>query len=460
MTSTSGSGTADGADGDPDSAHHASRAFAALRRTPHHAAMLLDADLTVRWASESIVTVLGTAPGNLVGTSALHLVHPDDLGDVAEAVGVVLDPELSRGAIDVDGVLPMSLRLRHAHRGWTAVDVTGFNFLPDRDVDGLLVLIQRRTDPEALSRVIELIAVDADEQRSLGAVVDLVESRIGRGRAMVVATDGDVVSHPALPFAAADAIAAMATTVDGPSTIEITDPTLTAALGGAVAAWVVPIVDPSGRRLGSIVVARSAPRPLSPSPRQVLELAARLASLVLVERTIKRQLAHDASHDPLTGLLNRVGFAAALERLGKNRHLVVMYVDLDDFKPVNDALGHAAGDMTLRVVGRRLAGIVRPTDIAARLGGDEFAIVCTGKMSPADVSALASRVIGAVAMPIEATDGELVSISASVGVAAGRETSQLLRHADAALYDAKASGKGRVAYCGIDGQASSNVSSR
>jgi diguanylate cyclase (GGDEF)-like protein len=154
---------------------------------------------------------------------------------------------------------------------------------------------------------------------------------------------------------------------------------------------------------------------------------------------------HQAQHDALTGLPNRVLFTERVDlAMQADGDQAVLFIDLDDFKWVNDSLGHAAGDELLVVVARRLQASVRESDLAARLGGDEFAVlVHEGGVEVA--SMVAARIIAGLRQPVAAAGMELV-IQASVGIAAvseWRDTAELLRNADVAMYDAKERGKGQ-----------------
>lgn len=163
----------------------------------------------------------------------------------------------------------------------------------------------------------------------------------------------------------------------------------------------------------------------------------------------QRKLRMLSERDALTGLMNRRGFTMELETLCKRgAPFAVLYIDLDHFKPVNDRLGHGAGDELLRAVGERLTSLVRAEDVVARLGGDEFAILQMPATERVRAEALAVRVnaeIGA-AFPIA---GEMVQIGATVGVAVTGahhvESSQLLAEADSAMYRAKEAGRGSYA---------------
>lgn len=161
------------------------------------------------------------------------------------------------------------------------------------------------------------------------------------------------------------------------------------------------------------------------------------------------RLVWQAFHDPLTGLANR---ALLLDRLGNAldrsrrsaRTSALMFIDLDDFKLVNDTLGHEAGDQLLIEVADRLSSLVRVGDTVARLGGDEFIILADSLESPDEAIAIARRINTLLRQPIVLGTHEL-SVSASIGLAFDQEhePDRLLREADNALYRAKAMGKGR-----------------
>ncbi|HEY0814468.1 MAG TPA: EAL domain-containing protein [Pseudonocardia sp.] len=167
------------------------------------------------------------------------------------------------------------------------------------------------------------------------------------------------------------------------------------------------------------------------------------------ERKLQRELTHRAFHDALTGLPNRDLFRDRVEHALSNIHdrdgvVGILLIDLDDFKLVNDTMGHGAGDELLTAVAARLTDVLRPQDTAARLGGDEFAILIEHADSVADVEHIAARLVDVLHAPLSAGGG--ITTSASVGVASTREphgAAEMLRHADLALYAAKGAGKGR-----------------
>jgi diguanylate cyclase (GGDEF)-like protein len=158
-------------------------------------------------------------------------------------------------------------------------------------------------------------------------------------------------------------------------------------------------------------------------------------------------LRYQASHDTLTRLANRQLFGervqAALSAARHDPELAVLLIDLDDFKTVNDTLGHAVGDGLLVAVAERLRHCVRPDDTVARLGGDEFAVLLE-RAGPDDVVKVAERVLASLGRPVLA-HGHKLLIQASIGVAAaasGEDAGELLRNADVAMYAAKERGKG------------------
>jgi diguanylate cyclase (GGDEF)-like protein/PAS domain S-box-containing protein len=171
-------------------------------------------------------------------------------------------------------------------------------------------------------------------------------------------------------------------------------------------------------------------------------------------RTLEDQLRHQAFHDSLTGLPNRALFIDrvdhALDRVRRAEDTLpaVVFIDLDDFKTVNDSLGHGAGDELLGVVADRLRDCLRSGDTPARLSGDEFAVLLEDAPDNAAVLEVAERVLDALQQPVT-IEGAQVYVKASIGVATrkGPSTSsdELLRNADLAMYTAKANGKGCVA---------------
>jgi diguanylate cyclase (GGDEF)-like protein/PAS domain S-box-containing protein len=168
-------------------------------------------------------------------------------------------------------------------------------------------------------------------------------------------------------------------------------------------------------------------------------------------KAFENQLAHQAFHDQVTGLANRALFqdrvSHALSRLSRDTNpIAIMFIDLDDFKTINDSLGHTAGDRVLQTVATRIAATIRPSDTAARFGGDEFAVLLEGVDDSQQAADLTERLIGALEQPL-LIEGQELFIGASVGICISNNhddpsADDLLRNADVAMYMAKRDLKG------------------
>jgi len=183
-----------------------------------------------------------------------------------------------------------------------------------------------------------------------------------------------------------------------------------------------------------------------------------IARDISARKALEEQLSHQALHDSLTGLPNRALFrdrlGHALARAGwpgtrsGSLRSGILFIDLDDFKVINDTLGHRIGDELLIEVGRRIQSAIRPGDTAARLGGDEFTVLLEDLGDTAEAGLVADRILAQLAVPFS-LEGHEVVVGASIGIAigdpSGAEADELLRSADTALYEAKANGKGRHA---------------
>jgi diguanylate cyclase (GGDEF)-like protein len=192
--------------------------------------------------------------------------------------------------------------------------------------------------------------------------------------------------------------------------------------------------------------------------------------LLIVDATerkrIEAALVHQASHDSLSHLPNRALFmdrlGSALARARRQGSLVaVLFVDLDNFKVINDSLGHSGGDALIVAVARRIQACVRPHDIVARLGGDEFTLLVEGLAEPSAAVTIAERIVQQLQVPVPLA-GREVFTTASIGIAlGGAETARpehLLRDADSAMYQAKANGK--ASYVIFDRQMGSGAMER
>lgn len=214
-----------------------------------------------------------------------------------------------------------------------------------------------------------------------------------------------------------------------------------------VATLAVPMVD--------LFWGNPADRPITiiTSALLFLLILLRVFSLTKALESGRDRLRHEATHDSLTGLCNRTLFAdrteAALRETDDDHTLAVLFIDLDDFKVINDSLGHFAGDELLKEASVRLLRCVRPGDVVARLGGDEFAVLLRSAVDRNDVISVARRVLDAMAQPID-LGRRSVRASCSIGIAIDldetTEVETLLRNADVAMYLSKSRGKGRFEF--------------
>ena len=292
-----------------------------------------------------------------------------------------------------------------------------------RDLLGDETVGLRLVDPDDPQTLIMVASAGVDEDLAH----DNTRSRIGMGAGGRAAAEGrlvvieDYAAHAqALPAFAAD---------------------------GIRAALAAPVHE-HGEVVGSLVVATHREgRRYSQAEREMLVAFAEHASLALTDARTVDDALHLALHDSLTGLPNRAllhdRMDQATERAERTGGSVAaLFVDLDEFKTVNDSLGHAAGDELLVEAAKRLLRCVRLSDTAARFGGDEF-VVLLEDADPFQVARVASRILEELERPFEIRGRELL-IGASVGIAiSGEDDDDLLRNADLALYRAKSTGKGR-----------------
>jgi diguanylate cyclase (GGDEF)-like protein len=220
--------------------------------------------------------------------------------------------------------------------------------------------------------------------------------------------------------------------------------------------------DVAGEVLGEIAAARSVGEQALADAQAMLETTLRLTLVQMcesfdaergrVDEELERrqhELTFMATHDALTGLPNRALILDRLEQmLLRARHskapVAALFIDLDNFKAINDSLGHSAGDELLQAVAARLDGIVRDIDAVGRIGGDEFVVAAADMTMMAGPELVAERLLDALAKPIRVGEEQTpVLVTASIGIASGDRASaaELLRHADIALYQAKLQGR-------------------
>jgi diguanylate cyclase (GGDEF)-like protein/PAS domain S-box-containing protein len=234
---------------------------------------------------------------------------------------------------------------------------------------------------------------------------------------------------------------------------EVVSHLATVARGEPVERYEVDVLDSSGGRVDLSLT--YSPLPGSTETAGGASVIGRDISDL---KRLEEQLSHQALHDSLTGMPNRALFRDRLDHALRRavrpimgpvgRRTAVLFIDLDDFKVINDTLGHRIGDGLLVDVGARIAGAIRPGDTAARLGGDEFTVLLESLDDASEARIVADRILAMLAVPFH-LEGHDVVIGASIGIvlgdAAASDPEDLLRSADTALYEAKGMGKGRHA---------------
>jgi diguanylate cyclase (GGDEF)-like protein len=219
--------------------------------------------------------------------------------------------------------------------------------------------------------------------------------------------------------------------------------------------WSTPIHAHNDKVLGVFAMYSRSVREPTRQETQLIDFTTRIAGIAIARKLAEDQIYFMANHDALTGLPNR---ALLEDRLSQailyaqryDRWVTVGFIDLDNFKPINDTLGHNAGDQLLKTVANRLTACIRTVDTVVRLGGDEFVVVLFDQPGNVDlVAETMQRLREAVSEPVE-LDGHRLTVTASIGVANypndGTTTQTLLANADAAMYHAKELGRGNFQF--------------
>ena len=219
---------------------------------------------------------------------------------------------------------------------------------------------------------------------------------------------------------------------------------------GLRSCWSTPILSHDNEVLGTFAMYSGGVRSPSTSEIGLIDATTRIAGIAIERRQSEDRIRYMAHHDALTGLPNRTLLNDRLSQamLNADRHsgrVSVVFIDLDNFKVVNDGLGHVAGDGLLKIIAARMVKCVRAPDSVVRLGGDEFVVLLLdqGKGTDADIAAL-SKIMAAISEPVE-IDGHHLQVTCSLGISVyphdGVDAETLLKNADAAMYSAKEAGR-------------------
>jgi diguanylate cyclase (GGDEF)-like protein len=380
-----------------------------------NAGVIIDSD-------ERSATMLGFTVEQLVASQGLDLVHPDDQADVIEAW-------IEAMAIK----RPVTMRYRHSYggAGWLWVDGTIHNFLGQRDRNH--VLVELIDASEAMAAKDELEARELLLNR-LTEALPIGIFQVDPSRAVVYS---NARLHEILRTPVSGELTAVLATVD-PADRDALAALVTAALDSGV----------DGDLDVGLVLPGGEPRRCLMSVRPLVSRTAGVAgAIVCVSDTtesvrMREELEDRASFDVLTRCRNRASVMAALQEAVDGRTAAgvgVLFIDLDRFKPVNDLLGHAAGDELLVAVAGRIGGCLRERDLLGRIGGDEFLVVCPGTVDAEDLLRVAARISDSMKPAVQVA-GKALRVRTSIGAAcweAGTTADDLVAVADDAMYESK-----------------------
>jgi diguanylate cyclase (GGDEF)-like protein len=228
------------------------------------------------------------------------------------------------------------------------------------------------------------------------------------------------------------------------------------SLFGFRSCWSTPVIGAEARVLGTFALYSPTRREPTALEQELMAIATDLAGIAIERSESERRIRHLAHHDPLTGLPNRTLFWSQFNRSlhearRENRRITVAYIDLDNFKAINDTHGHAAGDTVLKALSDRMAHCIRASDLIVRLGGDEFALVFSNPDGDrSGVLRRLDKLRTLIAEPVR-VDGVSIGATCSMGVAFypedGDVAEDLLASADRAMYEAKELGRDRLTIC-------------
>lgn len=414
--------------------------------------LVVDPGGVITWAGGALGPVTGYTPEEVVGTHILdHLDAGWNPGAVESVAYAFTASGLQR---------PMLFRVRRKDGSWLVAEATANAQVDDPVIGGLAVYIRPWDERHLLDLVVESLAAGDPLEHTLGLLVEVMGAETLEGEAAICLDPmGGVFGHvvaserldPALAVQGLAEVDPVRTALERelPSwtRVDRLDAPLqrAAAANGFLWCWAWPVPgtpDPKG----CLVLWRRRNEEPDYTCRMLLDRLVRITGLVLERAWAAADLLHAATTDALTGLANRATFFRQLSEAVSDPEqgplVGVLYLDIDDFKPVNDRLGHAAGDAVLQEIGRRLTRSMGVRCTAARLGGDEFGVLCRGVIDRRSLGVLAERITAELERPINLGD-HAVRVGASVGLSAGppggTTLDELLEEADEGLYANKRS---------------------
>jgi diguanylate cyclase (GGDEF)-like protein/PAS domain S-box-containing protein len=387
-------------------------------------------------ANEAMAEILGRPREELLRIGIGHVTHPDDMPETGDALRRMVEGELSEWNAEKRYVRPSGEIRWGALRALLLYDAEGrpqHALALLRDVTKQRLAERRRSAVHGVARI---MGGGAPLSEALPALVQTVVRDLDCDRGTLWLHDGD-----------GSALACVAEWPPGSAPPR--PPTLPAAPATSATGIVVPVIS-GADTIGLLELACRRPELDDDLSGFAEEVGVQVGEFVVRKRA-EELLLHQALHDPLTGLPNRVLFFDrldhAIRRLQREHApLALLFLDFDGFKAVNDRFGHAGGDEVLKRAADRVAAALRAEDTVARFGGDELVVLSEHVAGAAGSALIAERILEQLRAPID-LDGEQVVLSASIGICVapvdGTTRDALLHTADAAMYRAKAGGPGR-----------------
>ncbi len=429
---------------------------------------LHDASGRYLYCSPAVTTMLGWEPEELLDTSALDLIHPDETAAITNFWT----------AVRAGGPgLVLEYRYRHKDGSWRWLESTANNRLADPAVAGVVITtrdVTARRRRAAQQEVVALLSRQAlrggrvetlfDKAVQLvSAVLDVEHCTVlrteGGDRLSVVVRSGPPLVEGVFPredggrpvSLAARALKEGRSVVwDSREAPEANFYPRLAALG--MRSGAATLIGEGTDVFGALSVYSAKPDSFARDEVSFLEATANVLAAAIGRQRAEQELRRQALHDNLTGLPNRAMLLSRLDAVlgrlgGEAGSIALLFIDTDDFKLVNDSLGHAAGDEIVAAVADRISRELRRSDIVARFGGDEFIVLCEDTSVEA-AERMADRIRHSLAAPIDLGDRHVV-VTASIGIAVvsepGLTPDDLVAQADTAMYSAKQAGKDRSA---------------
>lgn len=412
------------------------------------AAIVIETSGTVRHVNDRVSDFTGYTPADLVGGSLFDLIVHDDLMSIIDSMA---------HAEEFDNVIlgPFRLRYIDADGDTNWCQAWALNTVPAIGFEGWVVTLSVETCADRLATALHGIASDAELGESLTTVAGAIGAfpTVADATFIIDRPDGGMDLWGAKPFA--DLVdhnlddpgwrGRPITTETAETAVDLLpEPLRSVALDTGYRRLWTHTVLVDGIDRGVLVAWRRLNIDMTPNQRRHIGDCLDVAALAIARHDHRQLLRRAAYTDHLTGLGNR---ALLEQRSADPSHhtLSVLYIDIDDFKDVNDRYGHAVGDAMLRHVGTRLARVCGPSGEVFRIGGDEFVVVCGPTVNEHLARDLAQRLVTAIIEPVQ-IDGLGLTTAVSVGVATGAggaSIASMIERADRALIRAKRAGKGR-----------------